>query len=65
MPLAPAHVIAIALACLGLGLVAAAFIGEPFRLARLLLGIGLVVVAMIASGIQALNRHGAPAKEET
>lgn len=64
MSLAPAHVVAIGLACFGLGLIAAAFVGEPFGLSRLLLGIGLLVVAMITSGIQLLNRHGAPVREE-
>lgn len=61
---APAHVVAAALGLFGLGLVAAAFVGEPFAVTRLLAGIGLAVVAMLVLGLQALNRHGGSIREE-
>ena len=62
MRLAPAHVAAIACGFFGLGLIAAAFLGEALGAVRLVGGIGLLVLAMILSGVQALLRHGAGAE---
>jgi hypothetical protein len=61
---APAHVAALAMACFGLGLIAAAFLGEAFGAVRLLGGLGLLALALIVSGLQVLSRNGAAAREE-
>lgn len=58
-PFAPAHVVALALACFGLGLIMAAFAGGSFGALRLFGGLGLLILAMITSGIQLLTRTGA------
>jgi hypothetical protein len=62
MAIAPAHLVAISLGFFGLALVVAAFVGETFAALRLFGGIGLLVAAMITSGVQLLSRHGAITK---
>ena len=64
MQLAPAHVISIAMAMFGLGLIVAAFVGEGFAAMRLFLGLALFIGALIVSGIQLLARNGASSKGE-
>jgi hypothetical protein len=61
---APAHAVAFAMAFFGLGLIAAAFLGDAFGAFRLLGGLGLLALALIVSGLQVLLRHGAGAAEE-
>jgi uncharacterized membrane protein len=61
LELAPTHIVAIAMAVLGLGLVAAAFVGEGFGSYRLLFGIALFVAAFLTVGLHLLNHHAAPA----
>ena len=55
-----AQVAAMAMGVLGLGLVAAAFIGSSFGPLRLFFGLGLVVTALITAGLQMLVRNAAP-----
>ncbi len=62
---APARLAAVALAVLGLGLIAAAIAGESFAALRLYVGLGLLVLALLASGLQVLLRSGAPQGEES
>jgi hypothetical protein len=57
---APATYVALALAVFGLGSVAAAFLGEGFALARLVLGLALLGLALLVAGAQALLAHAAP-----
>jgi len=64
MQIAAAHLAAIALGVFGLGLVVAAFIGSTFGEVRLFIGIGLLVVAMVTSGLQLLATGGATRDEE-
>jgi hypothetical protein len=65
MPLAPAQVAALGMAAIGIGLIAAAFIGESLGAVRMGLGLTLVIAALITAGLQALNSHGAsPSTQE-
>jgi hypothetical protein len=57
MALAPGLLAAIGLAILGIGLTAAAFIGEGVGPLRLGFGIALVVAALITAGLQLLSRN--------
>jgi hypothetical protein len=63
MAIAPAHVVAIALGVLGITLIALAFAGMGGA-GRLVLGIVLLVIAMLTSGVQLLNRDTGAGKRE-
>jgi hypothetical protein len=64
MRLPPAHVAAIAMAAFGLALVVAAFVGASFGVVRLLVGLALIVIAMVTSGLQLLATGGGASDEE-
>lgn len=53
------------MAFFGLGLIAAAFLGEAFGALRLFAGLGLLALALIVSGLQVLLRNGPAPTEES
>lgn len=62
--LSPSLVVAIALAVFGIGLVAAAFVGDAFGVSRLVLGFVFITAGLITAGAGALLHHSAPAQED-
>jgi ABC-type multidrug transport system permease subunit len=62
---APGNLVAMAMALFGLGLLVAAFLGDPPPTLRLGFGIGLLVLALLTSGAQLLFAHAARDEEET
>jgi hypothetical protein len=62
--LAPAYLAAIAFAIFGAGLVVSAFLGASFAAVRLFAGLGLLVVAMVTSGLQALATGGGTREDQ-
>jgi len=57
--LAPAHLVAMAMAVFALGFLVAAFLGNPPPTLRLVFGVGLLVVAFLTWGSQLLFAHAA------
>ena len=64
MALSPSILASIALAVAGVGLVAAAFVGATFGIARLVFGLVLITAAILTAGAGALLHHSAPPLEE-